>query len=96
MSQSQGMRDDLFLGGVIVIAMYESVEEGLEKCIVLMLGSGEMKGNKERVVHPDMTGKLAWRLILEACRQELNNLACSLKFPKDMEWPWLCIRLSIN
>ena len=42
-------------------------------------------GNKERVVHPDMTSKLACRLILEARCQELNNLACSLKFARGLE-----------
>ena len=26
------------------------------------MGLGEMKGNKERVVHPDMNGKLAYSL----------------------------------
>ena len=72
------------------------VEEGLEKWIVLTHESGERKGNKGRVVHPDMTGKLAFRLILEARRQELNNLACSLQFARGMEWPWLCIHLSLT
>ena len=73
-----------------------TVEEGLEKWIVLTHETGERKGNKERVVHPDMTGKLACRLILEAHLQELNNLACSLKFATGMEWHWLCIHLSLN
>ena len=72
------------------------MEEGLEKCVVLTHGSGERKGNKERVVHPDMTSKLARRLILEARRQELNNLACPLKFARGVERPWLCIHLSLN
>ena len=72
------------------------VEEGLEKWIVLMHRSGEMKQDKERVVHPDMTGKLAWRLILEAHHQELNNRACSLKFARGIEQPWLCIHMSLK
>ena len=72
------------------------MEEGLEKWIVLTHESGERKGNKGRVVHPDMTGKLAFRLILEARRQELNNLACSLRFARGMEQPSLCIHLSLN
>ena len=72
------------------------VEEGLEKWILLTHESGERKGSKGSVVHPDMTGKLASRLILVAHPQELNNLACSMKFTRGMEWPWLCIHLSLN
>ena len=71
------------------------MEEDLEKWIVLTHESGEKKGNKGRVVHPDMTSKLAFRLILEAHRQQLNNLACSLKFARGMEQPWLYIHSSL-
>ena len=87
------------LGSLFILILFSlamHVEEGLEKWIVVTHGSGERKGNKGRVVHPDMTGKLAWRLILEAHHQELNNRACSLKFARGIEQPWLCIHMSLK
>ena len=43
-----------------------------------------------------MTGELAGRLVLEAGRQELNLLACSLEFAGGPQRPWLRVHWSLN
>ena len=43
-----------------------------------------------------MTGELAGRLVLEAGRQELNLLACSLEFAGGPQRPWLSMHWSLN